>query len=65
MFSYEYCEIFKTTYFGEHMLMAAFDIGLLLNPFHATCIFFLPLENVRKTLIFSRGIEGNQWHEMG
>ena len=40
---------------------------LVLNPFHATGLFTLP-ENIRQNrgfLMFSGGIEKDQWHEMG
>ena len=34
------------------------------GPFHATGVFLLPLENVRKPLEFSGDTEREQWNEL-
>ena len=40
---------------------------IVLNPFHATIFFSTPGKHQKTSgfLIFSRGIERDQWHEMG
>ena len=63
MLSYEICDIFKNTYFEEHLRMPAYvTYELILALIHIRVMFpFWPLEN-RKSfdlLMFSGGIKRN------
>ena len=65
MFFYGFCEIFERTYFEGHLQATASGRCILLPNMNLNLIVCNPSSTSdRKPLIFSWGIEINQWHEM-
>ena len=64
MFTYETCEIFKDTYFEEHLRTTASED--LLTHFTRMFHFYPPgkREKTRGFMVFSWGIERRHWREM-
>ena len=65
MFFCGYCEIFERTYFEELLQVTASGGCILLPNMNFNLIVCNPLgTSDRKPLMFSWGIEIDQWHEM-
>ena len=45
------CEIFKNVYFEEHLRTAASRVSIPVNPFHATSLFYDPLNTLENQMI--------------
>ena len=54
-------------FFENHVICIYFFSKTAFKPFHATGLFLYPLKHQKTScfLMFSGGIERNQWHELG